>query len=193
MDIVGVGSHQQVLLEAIKISGNKPILELGAGDFSTQLIHSVAEGRKIITVDHNQKWLDRYAFLKSKDHSFLQVDVESTLNFYKEDNTNWGVVFVDSITWEVRMLAINKYKDTSDYLVIHDTGYSAKTGKFGKEIKLMTDKDPGLRDFSSYFKYWREYLPINWTVDDPPTVLGSNFFNLDSVIIKMMIEINSSE
>lgn len=193
MDTVGVGSHQQVLLEAIKLSGDKPILELGAGDYSTPLIHVFAKGRKIFTVDHDQKWLDRFVDFKSENHILLRVDVLHMSELFKQDFTNYGVVFVDSITWETRMSAINKYKDTSDYLVIHDTGYSARMGVFGKELKLKTDKDPGLRDFSDYFKYWREYLPINWTVNDPPTVLGSNFFDLSDVIIRMMIEINCNK
>lgn len=193
MDTIGVGSHQQVLLAAIKLSGDKPILELGAGDYSTPFIHKTAKGRKIITIDHDQKWLDRFSNLKSGNHTLLQVDVLHMFELFKQDRTNYGVVFIDSITWETRMSAINKYKDTSDYLVIHDTGYSAKVGVFGKELKPRTDKDPGLRVFSDYFKYWREYLPINWMSYDPPTVLGSNFFDLDYVIVKNMVEINSNK
>ncbi len=193
MDIVGVGSHQQVLIEAIKLSGNKPILELGAGNFSTQLIHDMANGRKIITIDHNQKWLDQFANLRLENHILLQIDIPCMLSWFKQDTTNYGVVFVDSITWETRMLAINRYKYISDYFVIHDTGYSAKVGVFGKELKPRTDKNPGLRDFSDYFKYWKEYLPIDWTINDPPTVLGSNLFDLKNVIIDTMIEINNSK
>jgi hypothetical protein len=185
MDILGVGSHQQVLLEAIRRSGNKPILELGAGDYSTPLIHEAAKGRYIVTTDHSKMWLSRYWKLECKSHAFLLMDDDEVQEYYKRDTTNWGVVFVDSITWDVRVPAIQKYKDTSDYLVIHDTGYSAQIGVFGKLIN-------GIRDFSDWFKYWVEYLPINNIPEDPPTVLGSNFFLIEPKEIEGMVVINCS-
>jgi hypothetical protein len=185
MDTIGVGSHQQVLLEAIRRSGDKPILELGAGDYSTPLIHEAAKGRNIVTIDNSKIWISRYWKLECLTHQLLLMDNAEVKEYYKRDTTNWGVVFVDSITWDVRVPAIQKYKDTSDYLVIHDTGYSAQIGVFGKMIN-------GRQDFSEWFKYWVEYLPIKYIPEDPPTVFGSNVFPIEPRGIGEMVVTNCS-
>lgn len=185
MDTVGVGSHQKVLLEAIRRSGDKPILELGAGEFSTRQIHEWGKGRRILTIETNPTWAERYKDLHSKEHRVEFIRWYEQDLFFKEDITNWGVVFVDSISWEERLPAIKKYKETSAYLVIHDTGYSATIGVFGKVIN-------GKRDFSDWFKYWVEYLPINAIPEDPPTVLGSNFFPIEPREIEGMSITNSN-
>ena len=46
-------THQPILFEAIRQTTGA-ILELGAGYSSTEQIHLLAEGRKILTVDDNQ-------------------------------------------------------------------------------------------------------------------------------------------
>jgi hypothetical protein len=186
MDTLGVGSHQQILLEAIKRSGNKPILELGAGDYSTRQIHEWGKGRSILTIETNQKWAERYKDLRSEEHLIEVLRWYEQNLFFKTDTTQWGVVFIDSITWEDRLPAIKKYKDTADYLVIHDTGYSAQVGVFGKVID-------GRRDFSEWFKYWVEYLPLPNIPEDPPTVLGSNLIPIKPKQIEKTVIVNYSK
>ena len=175
-------THQLVLLEILKRT-NKPVLELGAGHFSTPQVHT--HKSKVLTIDDSQKWIDMFSSLKSQTHVFCCLNSVELQKFYDNDTEQWGLVFVDNSTWEQRMGAINKYKDTADYMIIHDTNYSAGEGIFGKVIGSK-------RDFSSHFKYWTEFLPENRTGDSPATLLASNKFNLKDIVIKGMIHIFKS-
>jgi hypothetical protein len=69
-----------------------------------------------------------------------------------------------------------RYKDNSDYLVIHDSQFAAESGNWGKIIE-------GGSDFSDTFKYWVEFS----AGDGPTTVLGSNKFEIDFVVKDMII------
>ena len=62
-------THQPILFEAVRQTKGA-ILELGAGYSLTEQIHLLAEGRKILTVDDNQVWLDHFRHLESDTHQF---------------------------------------------------------------------------------------------------------------------------
>jgi hypothetical protein len=98
--------------------------------------------------------------------------------YFEPDAKHYGLVFIDASHWDIRMAAINKYKDSADYLVIHDTKYSADWKIFGKA-------DGEKRDFSEYFDSWVEFVPEGMT--DPPTVLGSNRFDVSDIEIPGMV------
>lgn len=143
------GTHQIVLKEFIA-KNQKPILELGSGDNSTRQIHEWTEN-KILTVDHDQVWLDKYEDLKCDRHDF------KLLGEYEDED--WGVVFVDLINWELRKEAILKYKD-ADYVVIHDSDYM---------FKEVFTRD----EFSQLFKYWKEFTELV-----PNTTVASNKYEI---------------
>jgi hypothetical protein len=178
-------THQLVLLEVLKRI-SKPILELGAGDYSTPQIH--AHGGKILTIDDSREWIDKYSKLKTKSHAFCCFDNIQIQKFYDNDREDWGLVFIDNGTWEARNGAVKKYKDTADYVIMHDCDYYPKMSTFGKEIHPMNFKarDMGIRTYSDIFKYWVEFFVQGWKEQYPPTLVGSNKINLKDLVVEGM-------
>ncbi len=158
------GSHQEALFKAIELTSG-PILEIGAGDESTRQIHERAVNRKILTVETSQTWIDLFMDLGSEFHKLLLTD--DIYKFYEDDKEQWGVVLVDCLDWDMRLAAVRKYRITADYLVVHDSDYSIKSGIWGRVINEKND-------FSESFKYFKEYTYEGY----PSTVLGSNKFEI---------------
>lgn len=180
-------THQDVLKGVLKLV-SKPVLELGAGNFSTQLIHDSLKdkGIHILTIESNSKWLAKYTYLESKEHSFKLVNLGQYENYYKHDKTEWGLVFIDCESWKDRITAIMKYKDIADYIILHDCDYYPDNNLFGKKIR-------GKREYDDVFKYWIEFFIKDWKSKDPPTLLGSNKYNLkDFVVSKDLIVFGKS-
>lgn len=150
---LGYETHQKVLKEFVQKT-DKPILELGAGDSSTRQIHEWTSNF-ILTVDDNEAWLKKYEDLKCDRHDFRMLDIYEFIY----SGTEWGLVFVDLSTQELRKEAVIKYKD-ADYLVIHDGNYMFRDS-FTRE------------EFSQIFKYWKEYDELF-----PTTVVASNKFEI---------------
>ena len=141
-------THQPVLIWSIEnTSGN--ILELGAGDGSTILLNNLVANtnRKLVTVDDNNDWLNKYSNLKSENHKFLYV--KNTIDDWNNliitlSQETWAFVFVDHATlediWRVsRPYAMKKFLNCSEYVVAHDA-----------------DLFPEIKS-DEYF--WYEYIP----------------------------------
>jgi len=196
----GWGSHKFVVEHIIKELTNKSVLELGSGDYSTKLIHDLLndEKSKILTVDTDYSWLEKYLYLKNEKHDFKYFPIEEINSFFESDKNNWGLVFVDSGTWDSRLSAIMKYKDTADYVILHDCDYFANTKMIGETIKPVnqSENDMGIRDYGkNIFKYWVELTLNDWYEYDswiPPTLLGSNKHPLDNITVDNMIIINKN-
>jgi hypothetical protein len=122
-------------------------------------------------------------------HEFIHYNDHQVKLFYKEDTTQWGVVFVDNGTWDARSTAVLRYKDIADFVVVHDCNYPADNGLFGKSIKPFdfANNSFGVRNYDDVFKYWIEFMPEMWIPTHPPTLLGSNKICLDDVEIEGMI------
>jgi hypothetical protein len=185
------GTHQPVLLEVLKrITG--PVLELGSGHFSTAQIHK-AISSKIITVDDNQSWVEFYKDLQTDNHQFLCYPDDRIKEFYDSDNETWSLVFVDNSTWVARAMAIEKYKDTADFVIIHDCDFISRAGYFGRDSNNNPDVIDGKRialgnrDYSDLFKSWIEFFPEYWTELSPPTLIGSNKIDLTDFEVEGMI------
>ena len=179
-------THQLVLAEVLK-RVSKPVLELGAGDFSTELIHN--HGGKIITIDDDEQWIKRYVHLKTADHKFFLFDKVQIYKFYEKEEEDWGLVFIDNGTWEARNGAVKKYKDVADYLILHDCDYYPTMSTFGKVIRPMNFKarDMGKRTYDDVFKYWVEFFVQGWKSQSPPTLVGSNKICLDDLFVEGMV------
>ena len=179
------GSHQFLLIDILKRTSN-PILELGSGDYSTQQIHNLSEKRKVVTIDDSDWWIKRYLKLQDKYHRFYFMNNDQLEKFYREDNENWGLVFIDSGTWEQRTSALVKYKDVADYIILHDCDYMV-----GHKIFGTTDKN-GLRIYNDLFRYWIEFN-LRHKRDSPPTLLGSNKIDLKDIKIDGMSIISKNK
>lgn len=149
-------THQPILFEAI-LQTTGPILEMGAGRSSTEQIHKLAKGRKILTVDDNQEWLDNFKHLESDTHQFALF----TDKLFEEYGRDWSVVLIDLSTWDQRMWTIEKLRYFAEYLVIHDAQ--------GKGLERL-------------FVYHREYRVNDFP--QPTTMLASNIRVLTSFHIE---------
>lgn len=195
LDQEAYASHQKVLFYMVE-KVTKSVLELGAGNSSTIQLHDILERKnvKLLTIEQNSEWLGKFIHLSSDLHTlryFSDTDIKS---FYDNDVEDWGLVFIDNATWAARNLAIRKYKDTVDYIVLHDCDFFPNNRYFGKTISTIKGYKhiTGVRDYSDIFKYWIEFFVDGWEVNCPPTLVGSNKICLDDISINGMIIANRS-
>ena len=165
--MIQTATHQPILLYAIEHT-DKPIIEFGAGDYSTRFIHNVAKGRKIVTIEDKQEWITPYGDIAKDGHEFNLLSASQFDRFCKENKTELGVVFIDSYTWAMRLTALKYLSDNTDYIVLHDAERAQYEGH--------------VQDFGSYLKYWIEFMHIE--INYPSTLLGSNKIDLREVEIK---------
>jgi hypothetical protein len=140
----GWSSHNIILLKVLQNS-NGDVLELGAGPFSTPLLHWVCKdmGRKLITYDGNEQYYNFAKQFQSKLHSIRFVtDWEKDVRL-----NDVGVVFVDhdGISPDGKWLgsmrggSAIKFKDLADYIVLHDTE-SEETYNYGNVWKHFKNR-----------------------------------------------------
>ena len=188
-------THQPVLEKLLSITTG-PILELGCGEGSTELIHqySLLHNRKTVSVESSEIWLEKYKEkYTNQNHEFIHTnnweDVNTKLSVLK-----WGLVFIDQGSWEARADSFNTFKNISEYLILHDCYYFPKNKLIGKEIEpLLNKENTGIRDWSDDIKYSKEYFPKEFMyITGPPTLVCSQFndCNFDVDFTKFEIVIN---
>lgn len=127
-----------VLMGAVSCTKG-PILELGCGNYSTPILHEVAEKslRYVLTLDCDQEWMSRFTGMRSAYHSLVCVGMtdgfKKTGVSVKEDfdvwqnctlidnEPMWSVVLVDHRPGERRKDEIVRLKDRAYYIVVHDS------------------------------------------------------------------------
>lgn len=125
------GSHFIPLTYAA-LNSSGPILEMGTGHYSTPLLHVICmtQNRQLLSVDTSKEWLKNFDNLKNSLHNFLYLPVyedDWSVNPKPElwdsikDNTKWGVVFIDHRPGERRKIDIQRFKDSAEFIVVHDT------------------------------------------------------------------------
>ena len=131
------GGHA-VLLFAALYATDGAVLELGSGLFSTPIIHNVAvvqQGRDVFTVDADSDWLQQFTAMGGPHHSFGLVSPEYSnesfryLQFKPAHFQDWedvweqmyGLVFVDQAPAFERRKDIQRRRNASDVMVVHDT------------------------------------------------------------------------
>ena len=167
-----VATHQPVLFEAVRQTTG-PILELGAGDSSTPQIHEMTD-RYILTIDDQPEWIAKYRHLLSERHNFMYLPTDQSALYYKTMRNDWGLVFIDSSTWAMRLAAILAFKD-APVVIIHD-------GNYGREYGVV---------FGKYFKYWAEYQRVG--IDIPTTIIASNSRDVREIKISKTVKTDESE
>lgn len=125
------GTHIAPLMTAV-VYTQGPILEMGAGDFSTPLLHAICSATKrlLFTLDTDRKRLELFHDLATPWHQLQYVPV------YEDDwqlnpkpskwdeigeKEHWAVVFVDHRPGERRIVDIQRLRSHTDVFVIHDT------------------------------------------------------------------------
>lgn len=125
------GTHMSFFLTAVAHT-NGPILELGAGDYSTPLLHAVCsrEKRYLMTADTSMGLLCNFLDLQRSWHAFCYVpvyedDLELNAKPERWDNVggeiDWSVVIVNHRPGERRVKDIERLRSRAEIFVIHDT------------------------------------------------------------------------
>ena len=150
-----------MLLEAMSRTKGD-VLELGAGVFSTPLLHWLCEKqhRQLLTIENDPGWykfVKRY--LRSDYHRILQVGNWDDADKYIDKQ--WDVVLIDHSPSERRIEEIRKLANKAKYLVVHDSeAWKEKNYHYSKIYDL--------------FKY-----RYNFDQADHQTAVLSNFFPVD--------------
>ncbi len=152
-------THMPVLIRTVQMT-NGPVLELGAGIFSTPLLHWLCaeKERGLVTYESVLKYYRIAKQFKSKTHSIKLVEDWDKINI----NKHWSVAFVDHPT-DRRMKDTLRLKDKADYIILHDT------------------QDSGYR----YDKVWPHFKYIyHWKFCKPWTSVVSNFYEIDPILYR---------
>ncbi|KKR28419.1 MAG: hypothetical protein UT61_C0050G0003 [Candidatus Woesebacteria bacterium GW2011_GWA1_39_8] len=114
-------SHFTLLIKAI-LASKGPVVEVGAGFFSTPLLHWLCKSldKKLVTYENTQEFYDFAKRFQSPLHKIKFIENWDAMDF----ETRWGVVFIDHHPPERRGVDVINFKDTADYIVIHDTNDS---------------------------------------------------------------------
>jgi hypothetical protein len=152
----GYSTHNALLLKVLEVSEGD-VLELGGGAFSTPLLHWYCKNknRRLITYDDDENYYGFEHQFQSKLHSIKLVTSWDEVDAVKHR----GLVFIDhggkkshdSWRGSRRGIDVIRFKDSADYIVMHDT-----------EPKFY--KDYGYDAIWEQFKYrfdWKECRP--WT------------------------------
>lgn len=167
----GYATHQPVLYQAIKQTedikhafASMPILELGCGHFSTEMLHILAYGkRKVISVDSSQEWIDDCRKYGGGDnHEFKLCNFDEM-----QMNGCYSVVFVDQGSWHSRAESLKHYAASALLVVLHDSDYLIR------ELGV---------DFGKLYHYHKTFMPLQPYpyVTGPPTTILSNFIDVRS-------------
>lgn len=132
----GWASHIPMLMAAFEAT-HGPVLELGAGHYSTPLLHSLchATHRPLLTLESDGIWLAKFASLESDYHELRQVDDWNACQAVLCEQ-DWSLLFVDFSPSEQRADVLRMVLG-SLVVVVHDA----------------ERKDGGLRDALGKFRH----------------------------------------
>lgn len=113
------GSHLVPLMACV-CATRGPVLEMGVGHWSTPLLHRycAAGGRKLVSVDEDRGWLEKFADMRVCEHEVRSVNYP---DFIREAADRvWSVAFLDhSPGWRRAEDAI-RLRECADYILVHD-------------------------------------------------------------------------
>ena len=190
-------THQPFFIEIIKFT-NGNILECGCGDGSTIMIKEQIKNtsRKLISLESNLDWLNKYKHLANPFHELYHVEAGSDdtlengnkwVDFIKDNKLNdYEIVFLDSSPWLSRKCCFDYYLNKAKIIIIHDFDYFPINNIIGtvinKEIKYYNGKyqqkttcnlDGIVKNYKLFYPP-DEYFPGS---TGPPTLVCSNIMD----------------
>jgi hypothetical protein len=155
-----MSSYLPVLIKTV-LETNGPILELGAGPFSTPVLHWLCSKNKrtLITCENN---IERFQFAKqfqSRNHKIVLVQDWNEIGL----DTHFAVVFINHEPILRRAVDAVRFKNNAEYILLHDTA----------------GKNEILNNYTvvwSHFRYKYDYEFAN-----PRTTIVSNFKNPEKI------------
>jgi hypothetical protein len=135
-------TYMGVLVKVLLMSQGD-VIELGAGPFSTPLLHWICKdmNRLLVSYENRQDYYNYARQYQSRLHRIRLVKSWDEV----ETKTHRGVVFVDHAPGARRTIDAVRFRDSADYLVLHDT-----------------EVDSYYQNIWQYFKHiytWRECQP----------------------------------
>jgi hypothetical protein len=148
-------THIGVLVKVLYASTGD-VVEMGAGPASTPLLHWICKdmNRKLISYEANPDYYNYARQFASWLHKIVLVKNWDDI----DTKTHRGVVFIDHATAERRSVDALRFKDSADYIVMHDSD---------------AEKFYGYDKIWKYFKY-----RYDWKACRPWVSVVSNFKNL---------------
>lgn len=125
------GSHLPVLMKIVNMT-NGPILELGAGPFSTPFLHWACfeKKRKLVSYENNREFF--LSDIEQYQSDFHEVHFVE--NWDKIDiSGHWDVAFIDHCPKLRRIKEIKRLANSANYIVVHDT-----EGRSDRKYKYST-------------------------------------------------------
>lgn len=164
------GTHIYPLTATI-LNTQGPVLEMGAGHYSTPLLHLLClpSRRFLLTTESNAEFFKLFTDLQCSWHrlEFISTKIDGEKAWDKVGcDTHWSVVFVDHDPAPRRITDIMRLRKNTDIFVIHDT-------QPGAPDILGTLLQPLLSTFKYRFTYDR-YTPYTSVVSD--TIDVTSFF-----------------
>lgn len=148
------GSHFPPLMACLAATKG-PVLEVGMGNFSTPVLHSyclaypyhpVTSYRDLVSVEENSDWFHQFSDLMGHRHRILHSEYGVLEKLSRQ--TFWSVVFIDEWPEERRAGDALLFKDSAEYIVIHDV----------QSEGVMGNLRPLLHNWK-YQKTYTRYLP----------------------------------
>ena len=138
------------VLAAVVAATKGPVLECGAGFYSTPLLHALCRNRRLVTVETDPHWPKEFKVFGDLKHEFT----DSLENIPVE---MWDVVFVDGKSWE-RVPVFQKLRQSARFFVVHDS-----------ENVALYKMEPELTQFKYRLDFRLPKLAVQTTVvsDEP--------------------------
>jgi len=111
-------THNAMLLKIFQLSKGD-VVECGGGIFSTPLLHWACKlaDRKLISYEQDPAYYQFERQFQSRQHIIRFVENWDDI----DTKTHRGMVFIDHHPPERRMIELERFKDSADYIVVHDT------------------------------------------------------------------------
>ena len=190
-------THQPFFIEILK-NTKGDILECGCGDGSTRMIKEQIQNtnRKLISLESNLEWLNKYKCLEDFSHKLYHIDASNDDNletgnkwveFIKQNKlNNFEIVFIDSSPWLSRKCCFDYYLNKAKIIIIHDFDYFPNNNIIGKVInrehkyyngkhqeKIVCNLDGIVKNYKLF------YPPDEYFAGStgPPTLVCSNIMD----------------
>lgn len=149
-------THMPMLIKVVQMTDG-PVMELGAGIFSTPLLHwlCVEKGRRLVTYEDHDKYIKIAKMFRGEGHEVYQVASYDDI----DTKTFWDVVLVDHRA-DRREIDVLRLKNKANYIILHDT----------------QSESYGYKNIWEHFKY-----VYHWKFMVPYTSVVSNFKNLSNL------------
>lgn len=149
-------THIPMLIKAIQLTKG-PVLELGAGIFSTPLLHWLCaeDKRPLLTYERDPEYYGFARKFLSKKHRVVLIDKWDKI----DTKTHWSVVLVDQDTERGKTAIL--LKDSADFIILHDSEY------------------PELYGYDEVYAHFK-YI-YHWTFCKPYTTVVSNFKSMENI------------